>query len=103
MKDTDIIIQAISSLENGRYDYETAEALRDVLGRHVTLQAKVRKYEEFLHAINMAQVACNRERMHKLIDNAFNWSYAHRVGNGEYTDEEQDAIVQRAFERLTED
>lgn len=63
---------------------------------HAALKQKVRKYEDFLHAINYAMVTCNQERVRKLCQNAFDWSYAHRVGNGEYTDEEQDAIVQRA-------
>jgi hypothetical protein len=65
------------------------------------LQRKVQKYEEFLHAINAAKVGGNHERLQRLIDNAFSWSYAHRVGNGELSDEEQDAIVDRALERLT--
>lgn len=68
-----------------------------------SLKVRVLKYEEFLHAINYAVVACNQKRLTQLIDNAFNWSRAHRVGNGEYTDEEQQLIIDRAFARLTED
>lgn len=68
-----------------------------------TLKLKVQKYEEFLHAINYAVTACNHERVRKLVDNAFKWSYAHRCGNGEYTDEEQQEIIDRALARLTED
>lgn len=103
MKDTEIITKAITSLENGAYDHETADALRDVLKRHTAMRTKVQKYEEFLHAINYAMTAGNHERVRKLVDNAFRWSYAHRAGNGEYTDEEQDAMVARAMEKLTEE
>lgn len=81
----------------------TDGAFADLLVERDRLKAKVRKYEDFLHAINYAMVACNHERIRKLMDNAFNWSYAHRVGNGEYTDEEQQTIVDHATERLTED
>jgi len=66
-----------------------------------TLRHKVRKYEEFLHALNAAVVGSNSVRVQKLIDNAFAWSYAHRAGNGELSDEEQDAMVARARDRLT--
>lgn len=64
---------------------------------------KIQKYEEFLHAITYAVTACNHERVRKLIDNAFRWGCAHRVGNGQYTDEEQQELVDRATEQLTED
>lgn len=66
------------------------------------LQNKVRKYEEFLHAINAAVVTCNHAQLQHLIDNAFKWSYAGRVGNGELTVEEQNLLVQQALERLTD-
>jgi len=62
-----------------------------------------RKYEEFLHAVNTAMVCHNQERIAKLLDNAFKWSYSHRVGNGTYTDREQQQIVDQATERLTEE
>lgn len=64
---------------------------------------KIKKYEEFLHSLQMhAQVTLNSDTVKKLISNACNWSYSHRVGNGEYTDEEQQHIIDKAFNRLTE-
>jgi hypothetical protein len=65
------------------------------------LRSKIRKYEDFLHAINVAVITCNNEMLRKLVDNAFAWSYAHRVGNGEYSDEEQQEFVDRALDQLT--
>lgn len=64
---------------------------------------KVKKYEEFLHLLQMhAAVTLNSAAVKTLIDNACNWSYSHRIGNGEYTDEEQQLIVNKAFDKLTE-
>ena len=40
--------------------------------------------------------------MKRLINNACNWSYAHRVGNGELSDEEQSKIIEEAFHKLCE-
>ena len=95
----EVVEAAIEKLENGDYGYSEAEALRAAFERY---SSKVQKYEEFLHAINYAMVACNRERVEKLLSNAFAWSYAHRVGNGELTDQEQQAMIDRALEHLTE-
>ena len=38
----------------------------------------------------------------ELVTNADNWSYSHRVGNGELSDEEQQKAVDRAFWKLLE-
>ena len=67
------------------------------------LKARVQKYEEFLHALNMyAAIVMDDKKVGKLIENACSWSYAHRVGNGEYTDREQQDIIDRCFDRLTD-
>ena len=66
------------------------------------LTEKVEKYEQFLHDLNMyAEVTLNHKKAQRLVNNACDWSYAHRVGNGELSDEEQDAKIRRAFDRLT--
>jgi hypothetical protein len=67
-----------------------------------SLEAKVKKYEEYLHAINAAVVSGNRACLQQLIDNAFRWSYAHRAGNGELSVEEENAQIRRAFDCLTD-
>ena len=65
-----------------------------------TLKQKIKVYEGFLHAINAAQTAMNNERMMELISLADNWSYAHRRGNGELTEVEQNKLINDAFERM---
>jgi len=63
---------------------------------------KVAIYEQFLHLLQLhAEVVMNSEKVRTLINNACRWSYAHRVGNGELTEEEQARIVERALQNLT--
>lgn len=62
---------------------------------------KIQMYESYLHAIQLQVVACNSENIKKLISNAGAWSYAHRVGNGQHSEEEQQKIIDRAFYNLT--
>lgn len=66
----------------------------------VAAQKKITQYEDFLHAINYAVTAGNQARLKHLIDNAFKWGYAHRCGNGENTDEEQQRIIDKCAENL---
>lgn len=54
-----------------------------------------------LHKINMySSITMNSERMGELIDAINAWSYAHRRGNGEFSEEEQQELVDRAFFNL---
>lgn len=67
----------------------------------MTDKEKVIQYEALLHLIQMhAQVTMNPEKVSKLISNICTWSYAHRVGNGEYSYEQQAEIVKRNFDKL---
>ena len=65
-----------------------------------TQRDKIAMYEAFLHKINMYVTCSNNEGIRKLIKRADNWSYAHRCGNGEYTDKEQQMIIDTAFWKL---
>jgi hypothetical protein len=65
-----------------------------------TLAEKVKMYEDFLHRISLYCNCGNNEAIRKLVQNADAFSYAHRVGNGEYSDEEQDRIVAAKFWKL---
>ena len=67
-----------------------------------TLKQKVYQYETFLHLINMMMLSGNQKGIQKLLDNADRWSYSHRVGNGEYTEKQQQKIVNKAFWNLNE-
>jgi hypothetical protein len=66
-----------------------------------TTAEKLQMYEQLLHDIQLfAEVTMDNDKIVKLIRNICSWSYAHRVGNGEYSEEEQDAIVAKAFKKL---
>jgi len=65
-----------------------------------TLRQKVEMYENFLHKINLCLTASNTNGVGELIQNADNWSYAHRVGNGECSDREQQGYINSAFWKL---
>lgn len=65
-----------------------------------TLEEKVKQYEEFLHNINLMMIAGNSEGMKKLLANADSFSYAHRVGNGELSEKEQQKIINNTFWNL---
>ena len=68
-----------------------------------TLKDKIQKYEEFLHLLQLnAEVSMNPANVKKLIENACAWSYAHRRGNGELSDKQQNKIIEDAFEKLIE-
>lgn len=78
------------NLELERYAGELAE-----------LREKVQVYEQLLHKIQMnAEVVMDHEVVGDLITNICRWSYAHRCGNGENSEQEQDAIIRSAFDRL---
>lgn len=68
--------------------------------KNPTLKQKVAMYESYLHKINTFIVSSDNEGIKELVENADNWSYAHRVGNGELTDAEQRKHVNRAFWKL---
>lgn len=63
---------------------------------------KITMYEAFLHKINSFIISCNHEGVRELVENADNWSYAHRVGNGELSDRKQQQIINNAFWKLLE-
>src|SRR5665213_3294300 len=60
-------------------------------------------YRSFLHDLNMfASITMDGHAVRELVGQACDWSYAHRVGNGMLTDEEQEQIVARNFWKLRE-
>ncbi len=65
-----------------------------------TLKEKVSQYESFLHKINSFIVSCNNDGISELVRNADVWSYAHRVGNGELSDRQQQQAINNAFYKL---
>ena len=66
-----------------------------------TLREQVQVYEQLLHKIHLnAEVVMDHEVVGDLITNICRWSYAHRCGNGENSEQEQDEIVRAAFDKL---
>lgn len=64
---------------------------------------KIRKYEELLHMLQLyAEVNLDCDKVRDLIGNICRWSYSHRMGNGENTEEEQQRLIEYAFNRLTD-
>lgn len=78
---------------------ESCKRSRDV--NAMILRDKVTTYETLLHDLYFAgEVAMNADRMSELLKRIGAWSFAHRSGNGELSDEEQAARVAAAYERL---
>ena len=68
-----------------------------------TKDEELHMYRGFLHDLNtFASIVMDHHAVHDLIGNACDWSYAHRVGNGEPTEEEQEQIVANNFWDLRE-
>ena len=61
---------------------------------------KITMYEAFLHRINMFIISSNNDGIKELVENADNWSYAHRISNGEASDREQQKYINNAFWKL---
>lgn len=61
---------------------------------------KILMYESFLHKINSFIVSCNNDGIKELVENADNFSYSHRIGNGEPSDREQQKLINNAFWKL---
>jgi len=57
-------------------------------------------YEAFLHKINMACVCGDNLAIQELVQNADAWSYAHRQGNGEISDKQQQELIDNRFFKL---
>jgi hypothetical protein len=45
-------------------------------------------------------VAGDNDGIRKLVSNADNWSYAHRKGNGELSELEQQKLINKSFQKL---
>lgn len=73
---------------------------RDVL-KLAKDKEKIYVYEDLLHALHFARsVTMSHERVMELLDAIGNWSYAHRIGNGELSDEEQQELIDKAFNKM---
>ena len=67
-----------------------------------TLRQKVEMYEMFLHQINLFMICGSDAGIKALLENADNWSYAHRFGDGELSEKEIEKNVTNKFWNLLE-
>jgi len=67
-----------------------------------TVQVKVLRYEALLHAIQAAMAGSDDQRIHVLLGQVWDWSYAHRSGNGQISQAEQKRRIEAAFQKLGE-
>jgi len=66
-----------------------------------TLREKAEVYEDLLHSLQMyAAVTMDQAAVAHAISIVCDWSYAHRSGNGELTEDEQERRVRYHFDRL---
>ena len=66
-----------------------------------TLKEKVEVYERLLHDIQLhSTVTMRPEAVRALIAKICAWSYAHRSGNGELSEAEQQQRINQAFQEL---
>jgi len=64
-------------------------------------QEKVEVYERLFHRLQLyREVTLNKVKVERLLDAIGGWSYAHRAGNGELSDEEQQARIDACFENI---
>ena len=66
-----------------------------------TLKEKVQVYEALLHDLQLYyEVTMDSEKVKELLKRISAWSYAHRAGNGEGGEKEQQERINSAFEKL---
>lgn len=61
---------------------------------------KVKLYETVFHRISMLHTAMNGELLREQISRICDWSYAHRMGNGELTQRQTEAAILARAKRL---
>ena len=78
------------------------DSIEKLLGVELpTTAEKLETYERIFHRIQLfAQVSMDNKKLGRTIENICAWSVAHRSGNGEHTQEEQDLQVAHEFKRL---
>lgn len=66
----------------------------------MTDEEKLRVYEGVFHTISYCVTTMNNEKIREIVSLIDSWSYAHRAGNGELSEEEVEANILRALEKL---
>jgi len=75
--------------------------LEKFAGELAELRTESEVLHGLMHHINMyASITMNAERMQEIIGAICAWSYAHRQGNGEFTDQEQQHLIDNRFQKI---
>lgn len=56
----------------------------------------------FLHSLALNFEMCNVDKVHNGLNLISSWSYAHRVGNGEYSEKEQQKLIDSIINKMKE-
>jgi hypothetical protein len=68
-----------------------------------TMHEKIIQYEDLLHRIQLLrEVTMDGDAVRELLDNICRWSYAHRQGNGELSELQQQKLINGQFWKLTD-
>lgn len=70
--------------------------------RKPTLREEQQVFHKFMHLYNLANITGNTDHLRRCLYAMDSWSYAHRRGNGEYSDYEQNQCIYKAFWKLKE-
>lgn len=68
----------------------------------MTNDEKVEVYENFFHRISMYYEIVNVEKITEAISLISSWSYSHRVGNGVFSEEKQQELVDNYIGKMKE-
>lgn len=68
----------------------------------MTKLERLKIYESFFHQVNVYCITMNNEKIQEAVGLIDRWSYAHRMGNGEFSDREQKKIVDRVVKIMGE-
>jgi hypothetical protein len=68
--------------------------------RKPTQKEKIEMYEKLLHDIDLSCSVGRTDLLEILLGNINSWSYAHRCGNGEYSEKEQNQLIYKKFWKL---
>jgi len=66
----------------------------------MTKKERLKIYENFFHQINLHCIMMNSEKIGEAVSLINDWSYAHRVGNGQPSEYEQKKMVEKKIERM---
>ena len=63
---------------------------------------KLAVYERFFHKISLAVLSQNQKSLQEALHIIDSWSYAHRMGNGELSEKEQEKAVEVRIKQMSD-